>query len=111
MNFTTYAFANFGYAGWESRVATAVLGTGQVDMPTFEAPILTPLTVALLVTNGAYYPDQPRMRHHNDLSYRFLPRDLTEVLFAHRTPVRAFALADLNVDYSRKTCPTSSLRT
>jgi hypothetical protein len=44
------------------------------------------------------------MRHHNDLSYRLLPRerDLTEVLFAHRTPVRAFALADPNVAYPRE---------
>ena len=53
----------------------------------FDDPVLTPLTVplheatvGLLVTSGAYYPDQPRMRHHNDLSYRLLPRerDLSE---------------------------------
>jgi hypothetical protein len=60
-------------------------------------------TVALLVTSGAYYPDQPRMRQHNDLTYRLLPRErgLAEVLFAHQTPIRAFALADPNVAYPR----------
>jgi D-proline reductase (dithiol) PrdB len=101
------AVAHFDF---ERSVAAPVLGIGQVDIPTFGDPLLNPLsvplreaTVGLLVTSGAYYPDQPRMRHHNDLSYRLLPRerDLSEVLFAHRTPVRAFALADPNVAYPR----------
>jgi len=81
-----------------------------MNVPVFEPPQLTPLTktldiatVGLLVTSGAYYPDQVRMRTTNDLSYRLLPRDrdLTEVLFAHMTPIRAFALADPNVGYPR----------
>jgi D-proline reductase (dithiol) PrdB len=95
---------------WESRVAAPVLGLAHSEPPTFGDPLLTPLavpirdaTVGLLVTSGAYYPDQVRMRHHNDLSYRLLPRerDLAEVLFAHRSPIRAFALADPNVAYPR----------
>jgi len=94
------------------RVAEPVLKVGSIEFPVFDAPALTELgrplaeaTVGLLVTCGAYYPDQPRMGNHNDLSYRLLPRerDLSEVLFAHRTPIRAFALADPNVAYPRDT--------
>ncbi|WP_433556034.1 glycine/sarcosine/betaine reductase selenoprotein B family protein [Pseudonocardia xinjiangensis] len=97
---------------FDSKVAGPVLGIGSHEIPVFDEPQLTQLavplreaTVGLLVTSGAYYPDQPRMRNHNDLSYRLLPRkrDLTEILFAHRTPVRAFALADPNVAYPRDT--------
>jgi D-proline reductase (dithiol) PrdB len=92
------------------RVSSGVLHIPPMSVPVFEPPRLTPLetsleqaTVGLLVTSGAYYPDQPRMRTTNDLSYRLLPRDrdLTEVLFAHMTPIRAFALADPNVAYPR----------
>jgi hypothetical protein len=92
------------------RVYADVLRIPPMNIPVFEPPRLTPLTttldkatVGLLVTSGAYYPDQPRMRTTNDLSYRLLPRDrdLSEVLFAHMTPIRAFALADPNVAYPR----------
>ena len=107
---TASASPDTAYFDWESSVGAPVLGIGQFDIPVFGEPLLTTLavplheaTVALLVTSGAYYPDQPRLRHHNDLSYRLLPRerDLSEVLFAHRTPIRAFALADPNVAYPR----------
>ncbi|MDT7678305.1 MAG: D-proline reductase (dithiol) PrdB [Pseudonocardiales bacterium] len=92
------------------RVYSEVLHISPMNVPVFEPPQLTPLTttldqatVGLLVTSGAYYPDQVRMRTTNDLSYRLLPRDrdLSEVLFAHMTPIRAFALADPNVAYPR----------
>jgi D-proline reductase (dithiol) PrdB len=94
------------------RVYAEVLRISPMNVPVFEPPRLTPLTttldqatVGLLVTSGAYYPDQVRMQTTNDLSYRLLPRDrdLTEVLFAHMTPIRAFALADPNVAYPRDT--------
>jgi hypothetical protein len=97
---------------FDRKVAAPILDIRRAEIPIFDDPQLTELsvplreaTVGLLVTSGAYYPDQPRMRHHNDLSYRLLPRerDLTEVLFAHRTPIRAFALADANVAYPRDT--------
>lgn len=97
---------------FDTTVAGPVLKVPLPDIPVFGDPALTELdlplteaTVGLLVTCGAYYPDQPRMGYHNDLSYRKLPRerDLTEVLFAHRTPIRAFALADPNVAYPRDT--------
>jgi D-proline reductase (dithiol) PrdB len=89
-----------------------VLGIPPLEVPVFDPPQLTPLsvdladaTVGLLVTCGAYYPDQQRLREHGDLSYRLLPRDrdLDEVLIAHMTPIRAFALADPNVAYPRDT--------
>ena len=43
------------------------------------------------------------MRETGDLSFRLLPRarTLDEILFAHMTPIRAFALADPNVAYPR----------
>jgi len=94
------------------RVYSEVLHIPPMNVPVFEPAELTPLTttldkatVGLLVTSGAYYPDQARMGTTNDLSYRLLPRDrdLTEVLFAHMTPIRAFALADPNVAYPRDT--------
>jgi D-proline reductase (dithiol) PrdB len=89
------------------RVSTN-LGLPKGEPPVFDPPTLTPInfelagaTVGLLVTSGAYYPDQPRMGETNDTSYRLLPRDrdLSEILFAHMTPIRAFALADPNVAY------------
>ncbi|MFE9127241.1 hypothetical protein ACFYOF_17770 [Streptomyces sp. NPDC007148] len=95
---------------FDAAVAGPVLGIPPLEMPEFDAPELTPLTVpleeatvGLLVTCGAYYPDQKRLGERSDLSYRLLPRDrdLSDVLFAHMTPIRAFALADANVAYPR----------
>lgn len=89
-----------------------VLGLEPEPLPDFDDPVLTPLTVplreatvALLVTCGAYFPDQRRLRQNSDLSYRLLPRErsLDDVLFAHMTPIRAFGLADPNVAYPRDT--------
>jgi D-proline reductase (dithiol) PrdB len=94
------------------RFHTDVLGIEPEPLPDFDSPELTPLTVplreatvGLLVSCGAYYPDQPRLKQNSDLSYRLLPRerDLDEVLFGHMTPIRAFALADPNVAYPRDT--------
>ncbi|WP_194891488.1 glycine/sarcosine/betaine reductase selenoprotein B family protein [Catenulispora pinisilvae] len=89
-----------------------VLGIEPEPLPDFDPPALTPMgvplreaTVGLLVSCGAYFPDQPRLGQHSDLSYRLLPRErgLDEVLFGHMTPIRAFALADPNVAYPRDT--------
>jgi hypothetical protein len=94
------------------KMIKEVLGITPEPLPDFDAPELTPLrvplreaTVGLLVSCGAYFPDQPRLKQHSDLSYRLLPRDrdLDDVLFGHMTPIRAFALADPNVAYPRDT--------
>ncbi|MEU6602960.1 glycine/sarcosine/betaine reductase selenoprotein B family protein [Streptomyces flaveolus] len=107
----TQTDTDFGPAfDFDTEVAGPVLGIPPLDVPVFDAPELTPLTVplakatvGLLVTSGAYYPDQKRLGEHSDLSYRLLPRkrDLSDVLFAHRSPIRSFALADPNVAYPR----------
>jgi len=90
------------------HVVVDILKMPTPKRPTFGSPELadapadlSSATIGLLVTSGAYYPDQPRMRETGDLSFRLLPRtrDLDEILFAHMTPIRAFALADPNVAY------------
>ena len=97
---------------FNTQVAEPILRIPPLTVPVFGSPETTPLTVplaaatvGLLVMCGAYYPDQQRLRELGDLSYRLLPRqrDLTEILIAHMTPVRAFALADPNVAYPRDT--------
>jgi D-proline reductase (dithiol) PrdB len=94
------------------QVLQNVLGLEPEPLPDFDDPKLTPIrvplreaTVGLLVTSGAYFPDQRRLRQNSDLSYRLLPRErvLDDVLFGHMTPIRAFALADPNVAYPRDT--------
>jgi len=96
----TGAFFDF-----ESKVAKPVLNIGDHETPIFDKPELSELavrlrkaTVGLLATSCAYSPEQPRMPHHNDFTSRLLPRerDVTEILFDHRTPIRADpSVADL----------------
>jgi D-proline reductase (dithiol) PrdB len=107
---TVNAAIGIGPAYDVDRLLTDILGIGELNTPDLAAPVLAPLTVGLanatiglLVTCGAYYPDQQPMKETNDLSFRLLPRerDLSSVLFGHKTPVRAFAQADPNVAYPR----------
>jgi hypothetical protein len=107
---TVNAAVGIGPAYDVDRLLTDILGIGELNTPDLAAPVLAPLTagvenatIGLLVTCGAYYPDQEPMKETNDLSYRLLPRerDLSSVLFGHKTPVRAFAQADPNVAYPR----------
>jgi len=110
---TTSAPVDPGFPVFDpDRLLRNVLGIEPEPLPDFDPPALTPMrvplreaTVGLLVSCGAYFPDQPRLRQHNDLSYRLLPRerDLDDVLFGHMTPIRAFALADPDVAYPRDT--------
>jgi hypothetical protein len=103
--------ANEPFFDFDATVAP-ILGIAGMEVPRFDPPRLTPMsveladaTVGILVTCGAYYPDQKRLGERGDLSYRLLPRDrdLDEVLIAHKTPIRAFALAEPNVAYPRDT--------
>jgi D-proline reductase (dithiol) PrdB len=110
---TTLGIENPGFPVFDFlTVLTNVLGLSPEPLPDFDAPRLTPFkvplceaTVGLLVTCGAYFPDQQRLRQNSDLSYRLLPRErgLDDVLFGHMTPIRAFGLADPNVAYPRDT--------
>lgn len=79
----------------------------QPDMP---PPRLTPLrkpversTIGVFVSAGVHHRDQAPLGETNDLSYRLIHRDtpLSELLVAHKTPVRKWALDDLNVAYPR----------
>ncbi len=74
--------------------------------PTDRAPLSKPLedaTVGLFVSCGAILEHQRPFAPTNDLSFRLIPRDVpvSQVGFAHPTPVRGFAEQDLNVAYPR----------
>jgi D-proline reductase (dithiol) PrdB len=78
--------------------------------PNFNAPQLTPLrkpieesTIGVLTSCGAQLKDDKPMAETNDLSYRLLHRDipLSELKVSHMTPVRKWALEDLNVAFPR----------
>ncbi len=77
-------------------------------LPAFAPPELTPLTkslgeatIGVVTTCGAYFPDQERLGETEDTTFRLLPRErgTDGLLIAHRTPIRVFAEADLNVAY------------
>ena len=58
-----------------------VLGIEPEPLPDFDSPALTPMrvplreaTVGLLVSCDAYFPDQPRLRQHSDLSSGATPQ-------------------------------------
>jgi D-proline reductase (dithiol) PrdB len=60
-------------------------------------------TIGVLTSYGAQLKDDHPMAHSNDLSYRLLHRDipLSELQVSHMTPVRKWALDDLNLAYPR----------
>ena len=78
--------------------------------PNFEPPRLTPLrraitesTIGIFTSAGVQLRKEPLLAETNDLSYRLVDREvsLTELVVAHQTPVRHWALEDLNVAYPR----------
>lgn len=78
--------------------------------PNFDPPELTPLrrrieeaTIGVLTSSGVQLKEDKPMAETNDLSYRLLHRDipLSELKVSHMTPVRKWALEDLNVAYPR----------
>lgn len=78
--------------------------------PNFDPPRLTPLrkrieesTVGVLTSCGAQLQDDEPMAETNDLAYRLLHRNipLSKLKVSHMTPVRKWALEDLNVAYPR----------
>lgn len=77
-------------------------------MPVFDPPRLTPLrkpiaesTVGLFVSCGAQRPEDPLLRETEDISFRLLDRSvaLGDLVMAHQTIVRKWAVEDLNVGY------------
>ncbi|MBA3841500.1 MAG: hypothetical protein H0X39_02590 [Actinobacteria bacterium] len=92
------------------RVRAEILHVPPSPLPDFPPMRLTrfdtPLpqaTIGILTTCGAYFADQKRLGETEDTSYRLLPRErpTSELLIAHRTPIRVFAEADPNVAYPR----------
>lgn len=68
------------------------------------APLRKPLresTVGIFTSAGVQLADDAPLAETNDLSYRLIPRDvpLADLVIAHRTPVRVWALEDLNVAF------------
>ncbi|HZD39824.1 MAG TPA: glycine/sarcosine/betaine reductase selenoprotein B family protein [Terriglobales bacterium] len=79
--------------------------------PNFEPPRLTPLrkpiarsTIAIFTSAGIQLRSDPPLAETNDLSYRLIDRAVpySELTVAHQTPVRVWALEDLNVAFPRE---------
>lgn len=80
------------------------------DQPAFDPPRLAPLrkpisesTIGVFTSAGIQLKGDPPMAETNDLSYRLIDREtpLSHLMLSHMTPVRVWALEDLNVAYPR----------
>ena len=79
--------------------------------PNFDPPHLTPLrrpiaesTIGVFTSSGVQLRTEPLLAETNDLSYRLIDRKvpLSDLIVAHQTPVRIWALEDINVAYPRE---------
>jgi hypothetical protein len=78
--------------------------------PIFEPPKLTPLrksvtesTIGIFTSAGIQLRSDQILAETNDLSYRLIDRETSysQLTVAHQTPVRVWALEDLNVAFPR----------
>ena len=78
--------------------------------PNFAPPPLTLLrkpisqsTIGIFTSAGIQLRDDAPLRETNDLTYRLIDRrtPYSELMVAHQTPVRRWALDDLNVAFPR----------
>ena len=78
--------------------------------PNFAPPRLTPLrkpisqsTIGIFTSAGIQLRDDAPLSETNDLSYRLIDRrtPYSELTIAHQTPVRRWALEDMNVAFPR----------
>jgi D-proline reductase (dithiol) PrdB len=78
--------------------------------PNFASPRLTPLrksisesTIGIFTSAGIQSRKDTPLAETNDLSYRLIDREIPypELVVAHQTPVRVWALEDLNVAFPR----------
>ncbi len=97
----------FSYVDFMTELMT---GKKYPHQPNFDSPRLTPLrrpiaesTIGLFTSAGVQLRTEPLLAETNDLSYRLVDRGVspTELVVAHQTPVRHWALEDLNVAYPR----------
>jgi D-proline reductase (dithiol) PrdB len=79
--------------------------------PNFAPPRLTPLrkpiarsTIGIFTSAGIQLRSDPPLAETNDVSYRLIDRAVpySELTVAHQTPVRVWALEDLNVAFPRE---------
>jgi D-proline reductase (dithiol) PrdB len=79
--------------------------------PIFDPPRLTPLrkpisqsTIGIFTSAGIQLRGDKPLAETNDLSYRLIDRGIpySELTVAHQTPVRVWALEDLNVAFPRE---------
>ena len=79
--------------------------------PIFDPPRLTPLrkpisqsTIGIFTSAGIQLRSDTPLAETNDLSYRLIDRGVpySELGVAHQTPVRVWALEDLNVAFPRE---------
>jgi D-proline reductase (dithiol) PrdB len=78
--------------------------------PSFEPPALAPLrkpisqsTIGIFTSAGVQLRNDFPLAETNDLAYRLIDRatPLADLAVAHQTPVRSWALEDLNVAFPR----------
>jgi D-proline reductase (dithiol) PrdB len=81
------------------------------QQPVFEPPKLTPLrkpisqsTIGIFTSAGIQLRSDAPLAETNDLSFRLIDRSVpyAELAVAHQTPVRVWALEDLNVAFPRE---------
>jgi D-proline reductase (dithiol) PrdB len=79
--------------------------------PIFEPPRLTPLrkpiwqsTIGIFTSAGIRLRSDTPLAETNDLSHRLIDRSVpySELTIAHQTPVRVWALEDLNIAFPRE---------
>lgn len=66
-------------------------------------PALGEARVGLFTSVGAVLPNHRPFNSQNDLTFRLLPREapVSDLSFEHPSPIRGFAVEDLNVAYPR----------
>ena len=78
--------------------------------PEFPPPKLTQLrrpinesTIGIFTSSGVQLRSDPPLAETNDLTYRLIDNDvpLSELIISHQTPVRVWALEDINVAFPR----------
>jgi D-proline reductase (dithiol) PrdB len=78
--------------------------------PNFAPPRLAPLrkpiaesTIGIFTSAGIQLRHEPLLSETNDLSYRLIDRETpySELIVTHHTPVRTWALEDINVAFPR----------
>jgi D-proline reductase (dithiol) PrdB len=100
-------FMPFGYVEFMTRLMAP---QPYPKPPNFKPPKLTPLrkpisesTIGIFTSAGVQLANDKPLAETNDLSYRLIPREspTSEMVIAHKTPVRAWAVQDINVAFPR----------